>query len=90
METSSGFFDYENSSSWTEDTPGGLLTDNPFLGVPTAVILCLLCLMTFFGNAVVLHAIRTERRLQTSVAKVFEKFLANGSHREEFTFKKPL
>ncbi|GFS30579.1 uncharacterized protein NPIL_474771 [Nephila pilipes] len=58
-------FDLQNSSDVLEDTSGGLITDNPLLGVPTAVILCLLCLMTFFGNAVVLHAIRTERRLQT-------------------------
>ncbi|GFT02507.1 uncharacterized protein TNCV_1487311 [Trichonephila clavipes] len=65
MEDYPTFFDLLNSSEVLEDTTGGLLTENPLLGVPTAVILCLLCLMTFFGNAVVLHAIRTERRLQT-------------------------
>ncbi|GFS59609.1 uncharacterized protein TNIN_445511 [Trichonephila inaurata madagascariensis] len=75
MEDYPTFFDLLNSSEVLEDTTGGLLTENPLLGVPTAVILCLLCLMTFFGNAVVLHAIRTERRLQTNSSNYFNPVL---------------
>ncbi|KAG8198731.1 hypothetical protein JTE90_023497 [Oedothorax gibbosus] len=65
MEVPEVFQEFLNDSGYPEEISGGLLTENPFIGVPTAVILCLLCLLTCFGNAVVLHAIRTERRLQT-------------------------
>lgn len=33
--------------------------------IPLGVVLSILCLLTFVGNAMVLHAVRTERRLQT-------------------------
>ncbi|KAH3820036.1 hypothetical protein DPMN_121780 [Dreissena polymorpha] len=33
--------------------------------IPLGVVLTLLCLVTTIGNAMVLHAVRTERRLQT-------------------------
>ena len=37
--------------------------------IPTGIMLYVLSLLTFVGNAMVLHAIRTEKRLQT-VSKV--------------------
>lgn len=41
--------------------------DEPELGweIPLGVFLTILCLVTFTGNAMVLHAVRTERRLQS-------------------------
>ena len=33
--------------------------------IPLGITLTLLCLLTTVGNAVVLHAVRTERRLQS-------------------------
>lgn len=33
--------------------------------IPLGLVLSLLSLLTFIGNAMVLHAVRTERRLQT-------------------------
>ena len=33
--------------------------------IPLGIVLTLLCLVTSVGNAMVLHAVRTERRLQT-------------------------
>ena len=33
--------------------------------VPTGILLYILSLLTFVGNAMVLHAIRTDKRLQT-------------------------
>ena len=64
----------ELSSDWeffllniTNDTDG-LLTTEPrdlWQEIPLGVVLTLLCLMTIIGNAMVLHAVRTERRLQT-------------------------
>ena len=64
----------ELSSDWeffllniTNDTDS-LLTPEPrdlWQEIPLGVVLTLLCLMTIIGNAMVLHAVRTERRLQT-------------------------
>lgn len=33
--------------------------------IPLGIVLTLLCLLTTVGNAMVLHAVRTERRLQS-------------------------
>lgn len=62
-----------NGSDFLEDEPLDLLSENPVVGVIIAVLLSVLCLLTVFGNAVVLHAIRTERRLQT--VSLFHCFL---------------
>ena len=37
--------------------------------IPLGIILTLLCLLTTVGNAMVLHAVRTERRLQSVSAQ---------------------
>lgn len=54
-----------NVTEHLEHDPTDLLAESPVIGVIIAVFLSILCLLTVFGNAVVLHAIRTERRLQT-------------------------
>ena len=64
----------ELSSDWdffllnfTNETDG-LPTSEPrdlWQEIPLGVVLTLLCLITIIGNAMVLHAVRTERRLQT-------------------------
>lgn len=54
-----------NVTDHLEHDPTNLLSESPVIGVIIAVFLGILCLLTVFGNAVVLHAIRTERRLQT-------------------------
>ena len=64
----------ELSSDWdyfllniTNDTDG-LSTPEPrdlWREIPLGIVLTLLCLVTIIGNAMVLHAVRTERRLQT-------------------------
>lgn len=40
--------------------------------IPLGIVLTLLCLLTTVGNAMVLHAVRTERRLQ-SVSRVLNQ-----------------
>ena len=50
-------------SNWThvgDPAPVGILRD-----IGLGVVLAFLCMLTFVGNAMVLHAVRTERRLQT-------------------------
>lgn len=39
--------------------------------IPLGLVLSLLSLLTFIGNAMVLHAVRTERRLQTVSGHVY-------------------
>ena len=56
---------FANETDHLENDRTDLLSDYPVIGVLIAVFLSILCLLTVFGNAVVLHAIRTERRLQT-------------------------
>jgi hypothetical protein len=56
------FEDFENSSSGDEKDS---TTVNLGLAVPMGIFMYLLSLVTVVGNAMVLHAIRTERRLQT-------------------------
>lgn len=52
--------DTNESSVW------GARADDPlWRDIPVGVVLTLLSLLTFIGNAMVLHAVRTERRLQT-------------------------
>ena len=41
--------------------------------IPTGIGLYVLSLLTFVGNAMVLHAIRTEKRLQTVRLSLFKK-----------------
>ena len=57
---------YTNS---TEDSSADSLEHNPTLklglAVPMGIFMYMLSLVTVVGNAMVLHAIRTERRLQT-------------------------
>lgn len=67
-----GFLDY--SRDWdlfllniTNETDS-LPTEEPrdlWREIPLGIVLTLLCLVTSVGNAMVLHAVRTERRLQT-------------------------
>ena len=45
--------------------------------VPTGIMLYTLSLLTFVGNAMVLHAIRTDKRLQT-VSFKFPNLLGNS------------
>lgn len=54
-----------NGTNPFDDEYDDLLFENPVIGILIAIVLSVLCLLTVFGNAVVLHAIRTERRLQT-------------------------
>jgi hypothetical protein len=54
--------DFENSSSGDEENNAAV---NLGLAVPMGIVMYLLSLVTVVGNAMVLHAIRTERRLQT-------------------------
>lgn len=65
-----------NVTEHLEHDPTDLLAESPVIGVIIAVFLSILCLLTVFGNAVVLHAIRTERRLQT----VSISFFFNSDH----------
>jgi len=59
-------FLYNNS---TEESSAGSLEHNATLklgiAVPMGIFMYMLSLVTVVGNAMVLHAIRTERRLQT-------------------------
>ena len=50
--------------------------DVTFSSVATGIGLYVLSFMTFVGNAMVLHAIRTEKRLQTvrTITKLFRYF----------------
>ena len=52
--------DTNESSVW-----GAQAGDPLWRDIPVGVVLTLLSLLTFIGNAMVLHAVRTERRLQT-------------------------
>lgn len=52
--------DTNESSVW-----GARAGDPLWRDIPVGVVLTLLSLLTFIGNAMVLHAVRTERRLQT-------------------------
>jgi hypothetical protein len=54
--------DFENSSSGDEKDNATL---NLGVAVPMGIVMYLLSLVTVMGNAMVLHAIRTDRRLQT-------------------------
>jgi hypothetical protein len=60
--STSVYQDAENSSSGDVE---GSATVNLGLAVPMGIVMYLLSLVTVVGNAMVLHAIRTERRLQT-------------------------
>ncbi|XP_076314951.1 histamine H1 receptor-like [Tachypleus tridentatus] len=64
----------EDRTSFDHSYNSGYL-DNPAIAVPMGVSLYALSLLTFVGNAMVLHAIRTERRLQT-VSNMFIMSLA--------------
>ncbi|XP_077986798.1 histamine H1 receptor-like [Glandiceps talaboti] len=50
-----------NTSSDHIQIDGGKISSD----IPIGIVLCFLCLMTSVGNAMVLHAVRTEKRLQT-------------------------
>ncbi|XP_021351022.1 histamine H1 receptor-like [Mizuhopecten yessoensis] len=56
-------FVYNNSNSTTDGK--NVLEDRLWREIPLGVLLLILCLLTVVGNAMVLHAVRTERRLQT-------------------------
>ena len=56
-------FSPDVQSNWTrldEVAPVGIVRD-----IGLGAVLAFLCMLTFVGNAMVLHAVRTERRLQT-------------------------
>jgi len=44
---------------------GFFIMQNVAFVVPLGAVLCTLSLLTFLGNAMVVHAIRTERKLHT-------------------------
>ena len=52
------FSSLSSSSNTTRKIPAAII-------IPTGIILYVLSLLTFVGNAMVLHAIRTDKRLQT-------------------------
>ncbi|KAH9488213.1 hypothetical protein Btru_064333 [Bulinus truncatus] len=57
-----------------EGTDGGKpgVWDDLWRGIPLGIVLAFLCLLTTVGNILVLHAVRTEKRLQSvSVFTVF-------------------
>ncbi|XP_069142527.1 histamine H1 receptor-like [Argopecten irradians] len=54
-------YNTSNSTSLNKN----ILEDNLWRKIPLSVLLLILCLLTVVGNAMVLHAVRTERRLQT-------------------------
>jgi hypothetical protein len=55
--------------------------------VPTGIFLYILSLLTFVGNAMVLHAIRTDKRLQT-VSTAFQiTFLPQTQKLSTFVFR---
>lgn len=49
-----------NTTKQHSSQPVGIVRD-----IGLGVVLAFLCMLTFVGNAMVLHAVRTERRLQT-------------------------
>ena len=60
--------EHENTSLWeSNSTPSQIPAA---IMVPTGILLYILSLLTFVGNAMVLHAIRTDKRLQT-VSQLF-------------------
>jgi hypothetical protein len=65
-ETSAHDVNVEDSSA---DSLGDTATLNLGLAVPMGIIMYMLSLVTVVGNAMVLHAIRAERRLQTVSTK---------------------
>ncbi|GFO44145.1 hypothetical protein PoB_007065000 [Plakobranchus ocellatus] len=54
-----------NNSSGLQDDGEGHGWDNLWRGIPLGIVLAFLCLLTTAGNIMVLHAVRTEKRLQT-------------------------
>ena len=56
-----------NLNSTTTDTSNTVHTSSmpAAVMIPTGIMLYVLSLLTFVGNAMVLHAIRTDKRLQT-------------------------
>jgi len=65
-----------NASTGNNSNAGGEgLVDDPALelslAVPMGIGMYMLSLLTVVGNAMVLHAIRTERRLQTVSSRLF-------------------
>lgn len=52
----------------------GVVKEDLWRDIPLGFFLTLLSLLTFVGNAMVLHAVRTERRLQT-VSSVYLFFV---------------
>ena len=64
-------------------------------GVATGIALYVLSFLTFVGNAMVLHAIRTEKRLQTVSERGFfwcvpNIYLLPGTSREKFHSQDPI
>lgn len=67
------------TDEWNEwDQFGNITTPFPlpvkelWREIPLGIVLTFLCMLTSVGNAMVLHAVRTERRLQ-SVSKIKSK-----------------
>lgn len=55
----------ENTEDLSADSVEGNVGLNLGLAVPMGILMYMLSLVTVVGNAMVLHAIRTERRLRT-------------------------
>lgn len=69
-------FNSRTHPGWLEGVSNGTgYLDNLPLAVPLGLGLCSLSLLTFLGNAMVVHAIRTERKLRT-VSNMFILSLA--------------
>ena len=69
--------------------------DDIVTNVAVGLILAFLCLITFIGNAMVLHAVRTEPKLQTVIKKTHPLYIlyfpnrtktSNGNYPKKLTF----
>lgn len=72
-----------NISKFDNSNDAGLKEDL-WRDIPLGFILTLLSLLTFVGNAMVLHAVRTERRLQTVSYKYIITFIHLICHKMFF------
>lgn len=58
-------FDFSNQTNGSSLLPVDQDERDLWREIPLGILLTLLCLLTTVGNAMVLHAVRTERRLQS-------------------------
>lgn len=56
---------YDNQTHLNGSKGEGITSVDLWKGIPLGIVLSFLCLLTTLGNVLVLHAVRTEKRLQT-------------------------